>query len=140
MSAVGEEGEAGGGVVLVVDDSELMAELIAGTLEDAGFTIVVANSGAAALELARAHPFEVAVCDLNMPGMDGIELMRRLAAVDETLPVIMLTGDGDPDTVHRATEGGAFALVQKGGDLTPLVDLLPRALSLARAARAQRAA
>jgi len=125
--------EAGAGVILVVDDSELMAELIAGTLEDEGHTVVVATCGEVALDLARQHRLDVAVCDLNMPGLDGLEVMRRLAALDAAVPVIMLTGDGEPGTVLQVVQRGAFAFVQKTGDLTPLVEAVARALTLRRA-------
>jgi two-component system C4-dicarboxylate transport response regulator DctD len=125
-------------MVLVVDDSEFMAELIAGTLEDEGFTLTVATSGEAALDLVGEHRPEVAVCDLNMPGMDGIALMQRLAAIDDTLPVILLTGDGEPDTMLRAVQGGAFAFVQKTGDLGALVEPVLRALAHVRRLRAHR--
>jgi EAL domain-containing protein (putative c-di-GMP-specific phosphodiesterase class I) len=79
---------------LVVDDDPLMTELIAMLLRDCGFAQVdTADSGQAALENLSRHPIHVLICDLNMPGMDGIQLMSRIAALEQRPAIILISGE-----------------------------------------------
>ena len=79
---------------LVVDDDPLMTELIAMLLRDCGFAqIDTANSGQAALEHLSLHATHVLICDLNMPGMDGIQLMSRIAELDQRPAIILVSGE-----------------------------------------------
>jgi diguanylate cyclase (GGDEF)-like protein len=124
--------------VLVVDDSEIAAELLADALAARGFAVNVAGSGAAALDLVSAWRPDVVVCDLRMPEMDGLEVMRRLAARSETVPVVMLTAQGDLEAVLSAVHEGAFDFVRKSPDLKALVAAVTRALAHARVLRQNR--
>ena len=79
---------------LVVDDDPLMVEVIVGVLRDAGLTsIETAGEGAAALDHLAVHPIELLVCDLNMPGMDGIRLMSHVASFAIRPAIILLSGE-----------------------------------------------
>ncbi|WP_408949832.1 EAL domain-containing protein [Lysobacter sp. Hz 25] len=81
---------------LVVDDDPVMLAIISALLEDAGFeSFETAHDGSAALERLADHPFELMICDLNMPGMDGIRLMSRLASLAALPAVVLLSGE-DP--------------------------------------------
>jgi len=82
--------------VLVVDDDPMMVDIITTLLTDAGFPpFETANDGAAALERLAAHPVELLICDLNMPGMDGIRLLSHVASLPESPAIILLSGE-DP--------------------------------------------
>lgn len=79
---------------LVVDDDPLMTELIAMLLRDCGFAqIDTVDSGQAALEHLSRHASHVLICDLNMPGMDGIQLMSRIAELDQRPAIILVSGE-----------------------------------------------
>ncbi|WP_031374072.1 EAL domain-containing response regulator [Lysobacter antibioticus] len=81
---------------MVVDDDPLMLAIISALLEDAGFeSLETAHDGSSALERLAEHPFELMICDLNMPGMDGIRLISRLASLAALPAVVLLSGE-DP--------------------------------------------
>lgn len=100
--------------ILVVDDDPTVAEVVTGYLERAGFAVDHAADGPQALRLAAARLPDLVVLDLMLPGMDGLEVCRRLrsgAAVD--VPVIMLTARGDEDDRILGLEIGADDYVTK---------------------------
>ncbi len=78
--------------VLVVDDEANLCELYRQELEYAGYEVVTAESGARALTAVAEHAIDVVVLDIAMPGMDGIETLAKILAVDNQLPVILNTG------------------------------------------------
>jgi len=90
-----ENGAATRGSVLVVDDEPTITEVVARYLERAGYATRVAGDGPRALELAGAERPDLVVLDLMLPGMDGLEVMRRLRE-RERISVILLTARGEP--------------------------------------------
>ena len=102
-----------GQFVLVVDDDADMAQAIAETLTEGRYHCEVAGSGESALAACRRQQFEVAVSDVRMPGMDGIELMKRLRHVQPDLPVVLITADGSIDAAVEAMKGGASQYLTK---------------------------
>ncbi|WP_050374122.1 response regulator transcription factor [Streptomyces acidiscabies] len=98
--------------VLVVDDDPTVSEVVAGYLDRAGFAVEVAADGPAAVARAAAHPPDLVVLDLMLPGMDGLEVCRRVRA-DGPLPVIMLTARGDEEDRILGLEVGADDYVTK---------------------------
>ena len=103
--------------VLVVDDDEVFLKLFVSEAlaheRDALFNIVTVNSGSAALEAALASPPDVVITDVQMPGLDGMELMTRLLEQDPDLPVIFLTAYGALDKAVEAMKNGAYHYFQK---------------------------
>jgi type II secretory ATPase GspE/PulE/Tfp pilus assembly ATPase PilB-like protein/CheY-like chemotaxis protein len=95
---------------LVVDDNVDLRHLVRTTLERAGLglSVVTAQNGAEALELAALERPDVVIMDLQMPGMDGVETCRRLRAHEATafVPILMLTAMGDDEHLTRAFEAG----------------------------------
>lgn len=94
-------------LVLVADDDDDILELVSYILSGAGYDVVVAHDGAEALELARRARPNLAVLDVSMPNLDGLEVTRRLRADAElgSLPVILLTArvaDEDAERGHAA--------------------------------------
>ncbi len=126
------------GVVLVIDDSPIYCEVIRDRFEQWGHEVVTANSGAEALAELRAGRFEVVISDVMMPGMGGIELLGKVAAVDPDLPVVLLSSNSELETVLRALRRGAFDYVIKDADLEPLRRAARRALVHVRLVRQNR--
>lgn len=122
--------------VLVVDDDPTVAEVVAGYLDRAGFTVERAADGPAALERAAAARPDLVVLDLMLPGMDGLEVCRRLRA-GGPVPVIMLTARGDEDDRILGLEVGADDYVTK--PFSPR-ELVLRVASVLRRARTRTAA
>jgi diguanylate cyclase (GGDEF)-like protein/PAS domain S-box-containing protein len=113
--------------VLVADDSEVAAELLATTLADHGFDVITAGGGAAAIDVARVERPDVIVCDLHMPEVDGLAVLQAVAGFDGTIPVVVLSGDSDVETVLHAIHEGAFDYVRKGDGDDALVRAVRRA-------------
>ena len=108
-----KRGEAGR--ILVVDDQRTVAEMTAGLLRNLGHQVQVALDGEAALEHLRAAPFDLVVCDIMMPGMDGYAVCRKLRADPATmlLPVVLVTS-GDPQAERiKGIEAGADDFLAK---------------------------
>ncbi|MEU0846625.1 response regulator transcription factor [Streptomyces flaveolus] len=103
---------AGPARVLVVDDDPTVAEVVAGYLDRAGYVVDRAEDGPAALTRAAAHRPDLVVLDLMLPGMDGLEVCRRLRA-GGPVPVLMLTARGDEDDRILGLEVGADDYVTK---------------------------
>lgn len=92
--------------VLVVDDDPAVTSVLKRGLAYEGFAVDTAASGEDALALARERPPDVVILDIMMPGLDGLEVLRRLRAADPQLPVLMLTArDAPADQVKGLTEG-----------------------------------
>ncbi|QSQ14250.1 hybrid sensor histidine kinase/response regulator [Myxococcus landrumensis] len=118
--------------ILVVDDSPLTRELISSLLGAVGYDTVVAGDGAEALDVLEGPPVDLVVTDLEMPGMDGLELTRRLKGhpTQARLPVVILTTRGGEEDRRRGLSAGADGYITKG-DLVrqDLVDVVGRLLS-----------
>ena len=99
--------------VLLVDDEEDFIEALAKRLKGRGLRVITAESGAEALEQVAAHEFDTVVLDLAMPGMDGIETLRRIKELDPDVQVILLTGHGTVPTGVEAMKSGAVDFMQK---------------------------
>lgn len=108
--------------VLVVDDNADIANLTALLLEGYGCDVATALDGPSALEQAAASWPEVVFLDLNLPGMDGFEIARRLRAQqgDRALTIVVLSGYVDQATHDRATEAGVDAVLEKQGEVDAL--------------------
>ena len=98
--------------ILVVDDDPTVAEVVAGYLERAGFAVERAGDGPEALRLAGERWPDLVVLDLMLPGLDGLEVCRRLRAAGP-VPVIMLTARGDEEDRITGLEVGADDYVTK---------------------------
>ncbi|MET9832200.1 response regulator transcription factor [Streptomyces sp. NPDC006385] len=107
------EAEAAGSPrILVVDDDPTVAEVVAGYLDRAGYAVDRADDGPTALTRAAAHRPDLVVLDLMLPGMDGLEVCRRIRG-QGPVPVIMLTARGDEDDRILGLEVGADDYVTK---------------------------
>lgn len=101
--------------ILTVDDSPSMRQMVSFTLSRAGFTMVEASDGAEALSVVKGRPVELVVTDLNMPNVDGIQLIRQLRAQPEHrfTPIIMLTTESQPERKLEGKAAGATGWIVK---------------------------
>lgn len=103
--------------VLLVDDHHLFRAGLRGLLEEEGFEVDDAESGAAAVERARAQPPDVVVMDMHMPGLSGVEATPRVLAVAPSARVLMLTVASDDAAVLDAVRAGASGYLLKDAEL-----------------------
>ncbi len=99
--------------ILVVDDKEMMRDSVATLLGRRGHGVVAASGGEQALEKLGARRPDVVVTDLQMPGMNGLELLAAIQEVDDGIPVIFMTAYGTIETAVKAMRSGAFDYVTK---------------------------
>ncbi|MFI5662645.1 response regulator transcription factor [Streptomyces sp. NPDC051684] len=128
--------DSGAPRVLVVDDDPTVAEVVAGYLDRAGYRVDRADDGPAALARAAAHRPDLVVLDLMLPGMDGLEVCRRMRERGP-VPVIMLTARGDEDDRILGLEVGADDYVTKPFSPRELVLRVESVLRRARPATAR---
>ena len=112
--------------ILLVDDEPGVLFTLKEVLEDRGHTAVLARSGAEAL--SRTDNVELVVTDLNMPEMDGLQLLRALKERDESLPVILLTAHGSEKVAVKAMKDGAYDYCTKPFDIDEMALVVERAL------------
>ncbi len=116
-----------GSTVLIVDDEQTLARSAKAFLADHGYEAEVTGSGEQALELLERLQPDVVFADVRLPGMSGIDLLKRLREFDPVLPVIMLTAYGSIEGAVEAVKLGAFDYVKKPVDLEELKLLADRA-------------
>ncbi|WP_393076135.1 response regulator transcription factor [Streptomyces sp. LN704] len=134
-AATAPAGHGGMARVLVVDDDPTVAEVVSGYLDRAGYLVDRAADGPAALARAAAHWPDLVVLDLMLPGMDGLEVCRRMRGRGP-VPVIMLTARGDEDDRILGLEVGADDYVTKPFSPRELVLRVESVLRRARPATA----
>src|SRR5690348_3192319 len=116
-----------GSTVLIVDDEQTLARSAKAFLADHGYEAEVTGSGEQALELLERLQPDVVFADVRLPGMSGIDLLKRIREFDPVLPVIMLTAYGSIEGAVEAVKLGAFDYVKKPVDLEELKLLADRA-------------
>jgi DNA-binding NtrC family response regulator len=104
------------GRVLVVDDEKSIRTTLRNVLQYEQYAVAEASTGPQALEALESDTFDAVLLDIKMPGMDGMEVLRKIKEGDPTLPVIMLSGHGTIETAVEATKIGAFDFLEKPPD------------------------
>jgi CheY-like chemotaxis protein/anti-sigma regulatory factor (Ser/Thr protein kinase) len=121
--------------VLVAEDSRTQSVLFRSLLEKAGYHAVMAGNGREAMDMIRNMPPDVVITDLNMPEMNGLELVEAVHAHFPGIPVILATGVGSEEIAAEALRKGAASYVPKR-NLRDLIPTLQRLLAVAQADRA----
>lgn len=126
--------------VLVVDDEADIRELVAGILSDEGYAVRTANDSESALAAIRARKPALLILDIWMAGggMDGLELLDHIKALDGDLPVIMISGHGNIETAVSAIKRGAYEFLEKPFKSDRLLLVVERALEAANLRRENR--
>jgi DNA-binding response OmpR family regulator len=99
--------------ILIVEDEGPVASLMERGLRDHGFTTAVVGAGREGLDLASSAEFDLLVLDLDLPDMDGVEVLRQVRERDRTLPIIVVTAPGEPAAPAAVLEGRADDFVSK---------------------------
>lgn len=113
--------------LLIVDDEKGFTDILAKRLMRRNIATVTAYSGNDGIQEMMKARFDVAVVDLKMEGMDGIELLKVFKKMDPTLPVIMLTGHGSEKASRQGKALGAYDYLSKPYDLDKLIDKIEAA-------------
>ncbi|UUY07049.1 SpoIIE family protein phosphatase [Pseudomonas sp. J452] len=115
--------------LLIIDDDEVVRASLAAYLEDSGFTVLQAANGLQGLEVFELQRPDVVICDLRMPQVDGLELIRRINVLNTEVPVIVVSGAGVmSDAVEALRLGAADYLIKPLEDLAVLEHSVRRAL------------
>jgi DNA-binding NtrC family response regulator len=119
--------------ILVIDDNAALAENIAEILADLGVETHMAENAEAALQRFAEREWSLVVTDVRMPGIDGIELLGLIKERSPRTPVLVMTGYADGDTLARAHDSGAIAVMNKPLDLDALLELVERIAAASKA-------
>ncbi len=116
------------GTVLVVDDAASMRQLVTYVLQDAGYEVMAAENGIDALGKLKGTTMGLVVTDLNMPGMDGIELIKELRGTDANrfTPVVMLTTESQASRIQEGKKAGASGWIVKPFSPEHLVEVVKK--------------
>ena len=117
------------GRILIADDEPEIAQQLGHLVHREGLTPLLAKDGREALKLVRAGDPDVLLADLRMPGMDGMELMRKVREIDPELPVILMTGYAEVQGAVRAIRAGAHDYLAKPFDHSEVLRVVLRALN-----------
>lgn len=115
--------------LLLVDDEEAYVDVLANRLRKRGFEVTKSYGGAEAFQKMRQGEFDVAILDLKMADMDGIEVLKIMKLMDPRMQVIMLTGHGSATACKQGLELGAFDYLMKPCELDALVKKIQAASS-----------
>jgi len=127
------------GTILVVDDEEIMREILDALLSREGYDVRLAADGPQGLDLSRAMPFDAAIVDMMMPGMDGITTLDELKKIDDDLPVLMITAFASVENAITAMKRGAFDYITKPFKNDEVLVVLRNALAQRRLVAENRA-
>lgn len=114
--------------ILIIDDERSIRSTLREILEYEKYEIVEAEDGAEGLQLIKKEDFDLVMCDIKMPKMDGMEVLIASAEIKPDLPFIMISGHGSIDTAVEATKKGAYDFLQKPPDLNRLLITVRNAL------------
>jgi CheY-like chemotaxis protein len=115
--------------VLLIEDDDDNRELMGEVLQDAGYEVVLAASGAAGLRTLAEHSIDVLVTDVGMPGMGGLEVARAAKEIAPSVPVVVVTGYAERDDITSARGREIDAVLVKPVDpasLTAVVDQMAK--------------
>ncbi len=113
--------------ILIVDDERAIRSTLSEILQHEGYKVDLAENGEEGLAKYAATPYDVVLCDIKMPKMDGIEFLDKARLVNPDVPIIMISGHGTIDTAVDAVKKGAFDFIAKPPDLNRLLITLRNA-------------
>ena len=115
--------------ILVIDDQPNVRAFLDILLRQQGYDVVLAENGWKGLQLYRQDHPDVILLDLNMPELDGVTVLRQIRSVDLTQPVIVLTGEIDPETERQVRALGVSEFIVKGSSLHLLAGTVKRLIT-----------
>ncbi len=114
--------------ILIIDDEKAIRKTLSEILSYEGYKIDEAGDGEEGLQKFADKPYDVVLCDIKMPKLDGIEFLEKSKEINPDIPVIMISGHGNIDTAVEAVKKGAFDYISKPPDLNRLLITLRNAL------------
>ena len=114
--------------ILIIDDEKAIRNALRDILEHEKHVVDEAEDGAAGLEKAKKGSFDVVLCDIKMPKVDGLEFLQKLMAHNDEIPVIMISGHGSIDTAVDALKKGAFDFIEKPPNISRILVAVRNAL------------
>jgi two-component system nitrogen regulation response regulator NtrX len=114
--------------ILVIDDERSIRSTLQEILEYEKHEVSLASSGPEGLEIFNADKFDIVLCDIKMPEMDGMEVLDKLMESSSDVPVVMISGHGNIDTAVAAIKKGAYDFIEKPLDLNRLLITVRNAL------------
>ncbi|RMG67674.1 MAG: response regulator, partial [Bacteroidetes bacterium] len=107
--------------ILIIDDEEVIRSTLKEILEYEDYEVDCASDGKEGLEMVLKGGYDVAICDIKMPHLNGIEVLEQAMAKKGDTPFIMISGHGDIETAVEATKKGAYDFIEKPPDLNRLL-------------------
>jgi len=114
--------------ILVIDDERSIRNTLKDILEYEKYEVDLAEDGIKALEKVKTAEYDIILCDIKMPGMDGIEVLEKLGEFTPDTPVVMISGHGNIDTAVDSIKKGAFDYIEKPLDLNRLLITIRNAM------------
>lgn len=114
--------------ILIVDDEDTLRILVKSELEERGYYVEDAPDGASAIEKIGNSKYDLVILDIRMPGMDGMEVLRKIRENDQSVKVIMLTGVNELKIARDSLDLGANDFLTKPYDFTTLLSCMGRVL------------
>jgi two-component system, NtrC family, nitrogen regulation response regulator NtrX len=114
--------------ILVIDDERSIRNTLKDILEYEKYEVDLAEDGKKALEAVKHAEYDIILCDIKMPGMDGIEVLEQLNTLAPDSPVVMISGHGNIDTAVESIKKGAYDFIEKPLDLNRLLITIRNAM------------
>jgi CheY-like chemotaxis protein len=118
------------GLILVAEDNDFVRMQIVKYLQDAGYTTVEATNGDEALDVAKKEKLDLSIVDVRMEPVDGFDFIRAIRGFNIEIPVILVTGDNNPDILNKAGELKISAMLTKPVQKERLVKAVERTLAM----------
>ncbi|NDV18502.1 response regulator [Pseudodesulfovibrio sp. JC047] len=119
--------------LLIVDDETGFADVLRKRMERRGVSTWTASSGEEAIRIVRNHDFDIAIVDLKLEGMDGLEILKVFKLLVPQMPIIMLTGHGCEVARAACLKNGAAGYLSKPFDFNTLLDMIVQQAGLEKA-------
>ena len=107
-------------MILIVDDEPHVSEMLQEYFADLGYAVTVATTGSEALRVAAANRPDAVILDMHLPDTTGDQLLAKFRALDSSLSIVMLSGDGEDDIARQMIEAGAMQYLSKPFDFSLL--------------------
>ena len=116
--------------ILIIEDEAAIRRVLTKIIseENETYEVEVAEDGLAGVEMVLKSDFDLVLCDIKMPKMDGVEVLEKIKKIKPEIPVIMISGHGDLDTAVNTMRLGAFDYISKPPDLNRLLNTVRNAL------------
>jgi len=118
-----------GKTVIIIDDDRSFVDAVAEFFEEFDYRALKANGGCEGLGLIRRDGVDVAIIDVNMPDMDGVELARKIAELPQPIPTILISSDDSTETADRCRAAGTGIFLAKPLDPEVLLETVSRVLA-----------